>query len=150
MSLETQLTESMKDAMKSKDSNTLTALRSIKAAFLNLKTSEEFAGKDVTEEARLKALQKMVKQRQDSADIFKKADRAELHDKEVFEISIIERFLPKQMTDAEIEDVVKTTISNLGANSIKQMGLVMNVLKTALAGKADNKTVSDFVKKHLS
>ena len=150
MSLETQLSESIKEAMRAKDSNKLTALRSIRAAFLNLKTSEEFAGKEVPEEYRLKALQKMIKQRNDSADIFKGANRSELYEKEIFEISIIENFLPKKMTDAEVEIAVKEAIAETGALSVKDMGKVMGLLTKNLAGRADNKTVSNFVKQHLS
>jgi uncharacterized protein YqeY len=150
MSLETQLSESMVAAMKAKDSSTLTALRGIKAAFLNLKTSEEFAGKEVTEEAKLKALQKMVKQRNDSATIFKEKDRNDLYETEVFEISIIEKFLPKKMSEVEIEAEVKQAIAETGAKSPQEMGKVMGVLTKKLAGKADGKTISDLVKKLLA
>ena len=148
--LETQISEAMKEAMKAKDSSTLTALRGMKAAFLNLKTSEEFAGKDVPEESKLKALQKMVKQRNDSAEIYKKADRTELYNQEIFEISVIEKFLPKKMTDVEVENAVKDAITETGASSIKDMSKVMGLLTKNLAGKADNKVVSGFVKQLLS
>ena len=148
--LETQISEAMKEAMKAKDSSTLTALRGMKAAFLNLKTSVEFAGKDVPEESKLKALQKMVKQRNDSAEIYKKADRTELYNQEIFEISVIEKFLPKKMTDVEVENAVKDAITETGASSIKDMSKVMGLLTKNLAGKADNKVVSGFVKQLLS
>ncbi len=150
MSLETQISESLKEAMKAKDSVKLTAIRAIKTAFSNLKTSEEFAGKDVPEEARLKALQKLVKQRNDSAEIYKGANRTELYNQEISEISIIEQFLPKKMSDEEIETSVKEAIAQIGAKSPQDMGKVMGVLTKSLAGKADNKTVSTLVKKLLS
>lgn len=150
MSLETQISESLKEAMKAKDSVKLTAIRAIKTAFSNLKTSEEFAGKDVPEEARLKALQKLVKQRNDSAEIYKGANRTELYNQEISEISIIEQFLPKKMSDEEIETSVKEAIAQIGAKSPQDMGKVMGILTKSLAGKADNKTVSTLVKKLLS
>jgi hypothetical protein len=146
MSLETQVMDSMKEAMKSKDAETLGALRGIKAAFQTLNTS----GKEVTEEVRMKELQRMVKQRQESAVIFKEADRAELYDKEVFEISVIEKFLPKQMSEAEVEAEVMLAITETGASSIREMGKVIGVVSKKLVGKADGKTISDIAKKLLA
>ena len=146
MSLETQVMESMKDAMKSKDSETLGALRGIKAAFLVLNAS----GKEITEDVRTKELQRMVKQRQESAEIFNKNNRKELADKEIFEISVIEKFLPKQMTEAEIQLEVEAAIAETGAKDIKEMGKVVGPLTKKLLGKASGKTISEITKKLLS
>lgn len=144
--LETQVMESMKEAMKSKDADTLGALRGIKAAFSTLNTS----GKEITEDVRLKELQKMVKQRQESATIFKDNGRQELADKELFEISVIEKFLPKQMNEDEIEAEVKIAIEQTGASSIKEMGKVIGVVSKKLVGKADGKLISDITKRILA
>jgi len=146
MSLETQVMESMKEAMKSKDAETLGALRGIKAAFLTLNTS----GKEITEDVRMKELQRMVKQRQESATIFNENNRKELADKEIFEISVIEKFLPKQMSEAEIEAEVKSAINETGATSIREMGKVIGLVSKKLIGKADGKTISDIAKKMLA
>ncbi len=146
MTLEIQLSESMKEAMKAKNTNTLNALRGIRASFLNLNKN----GKDIDESDQLKELQKMVKQRQESAEIYKSANRAELYEQEIFEISVIEQFLPKKMTEEEVENAVKNAIVETGANSIKDMGKVMGILSKNLAGKADGKTISNFVKQYLS
>jgi len=146
MTLETQIMDSMKEAMKSKDSETLNALRGIKAAFLTLNTS----GKEVTEDIRMKELQRMVKQRQESATIFTQNGRNELAEKELFEISVIEQFLPKQMTEAEIEAEVKAAIAEVNATSIKEMGKVIGLVSKRLIGRADGKTISDLAKKCLA
>lgn len=146
MNLETQIVEAMKTAMKAKDMTKLEALRGIKASFLNLNTS----GKEITEDIRLKELQRMVKQRQESASIFKDANRAELYNKEMFEISIIETFLPKQLSAEEVETEVKAAIAEIGATDIKQMGKVIGLVSKKLIGKADGKTISEITKNLLS
>ena len=146
MTLETQVMDAMKEAMKSKDSETLNALRGIKASFLTLNTS----GKEVTEDVRMKELQRMVKQRQESATIFTQNGRNELAEKELFEISVIEKFLPKQMTEAEIEAEVKAAIAEVNATSIKEMGKVIVLVSKKLIGRADGKTISDLAKKCLA
>jgi uncharacterized protein YqeY len=146
MSLETQVMDSMKEAMKSKDSETLGALRGIKAAFLTLNTS----GKEITEDVRMKELQRMVKQRQESAAIFTDNGRQELANKELFEISVIEKFLPKQMSEAEVEAEVMLAITETGATSIREMGKVIGVVSKKLIGKADGKTISDIAKRLLA
>jgi hypothetical protein len=147
---EAQLSSAMKDAMKSKDTNSLTALRGIKTALINLQVSEDYAGKEVPEDVKLRALQKMVKQRQESFDVFSKNGRNDLAEKESFEISVIEKFLPSKLSDAEVETIVKDTIIEVDAKNQKEMSKVMAALKTKLAGKADNKLVSELVKKNLS
>lgn len=150
MTLETQVMDSMKEAMKSKDTETLSALRGIKAAFLTLNSSKEYIGKIISEEIRMKELQRMIKQRQESASIFTQNGREELANKEMFEISVIEKFLPKQLTDEEIEAEVKLVITETGATSIQQMGKVIGIVSKKLVGKADGKKISDIVKKSLA
>ena len=146
MLLEAQVMESMKDAMKSKDAETLGALRGIKAAFQTLNTS----GKEITEDVRMKELQRMVKQRQESAEIFKGANRTELYNKEVFEISVIEKFLPKQMTEDEIRAEVEAAIAETGAKSVQEMGKVVGILSKKLVGKASGKMISEIAKSILA
>jgi hypothetical protein len=145
MSLETQVMESMKIAMRAKDATTLTALRGIKAAFQKLDTS----GDTVTEDTRLLALQKMIKERNEAADIYKANNRNDLYTIEVSEISVIEKFLPTQLSDAEVEVEVKSAIAETGATTIREMGKVMAILSKTLVGKASNKVISDTVKKLL-
>ncbi|MBX9782217.1 MAG: GatB/YqeY domain-containing protein [Chitinophagaceae bacterium] len=145
MSLETQVMAEMKEAMKAKDEASLRGLRAIKAALLLLKTS----GTEVTEDAELKMLQKMVKQRKDSLDIFKQQNRTDLAQKEEEEIKVIEKFLPQQMSEDELKLAVQKIIIDTGASSAADMGKVMGAATKQLAGKADGKTISAVVKELL-
>jgi uncharacterized protein YqeY len=145
MSLETQIMAQMKDAMKSKDEASLRGLRAIKAALLLLKTS----GSEVTEDAELKMLQKMVKQRRDSLEIFQQQNRADLSQKEEEEIRIIEQFLPQPLSNEELQLAVQKIIIETGASSPADMGKVMGVATKQLAGKADGKAISAAVKELL-
>ena len=146
MSLETQVMESLKAAMRAKDEDALRAIRGIKATFQTLNTS----GKDITEDDRLKSLQTMVKQRNESAKMFKDNNRMDLYDKEVSEIAIIEKFLPKQLSESEIENEVRLAITETGATSIREMGKVIGYVTKKLVGQVDGKIVSDTVKKLLA
>lgn len=139
----------LKEAMKSKDQTKLTALRAIKSAIL-LAQTEGGASKDLGEEQELKLLQKLVKQRKDSAAIYQEQDRADLAQPELDEAAIIESFLPEAISEAEIEKVVVSTIEKLGASGMKDMGKVMGVVSKALAGRADGKTISQIVKSKLA
>jgi uncharacterized protein len=149
MSLEQNVMAEMKDAMKSKNEAALRGLRAIKAAIILAKTSEG-AGGELKEEDETKLLQKLVKQRRDSLEIFKKQNREDLAQKEQEEISIIERFLPKQMTDEELKSELSAIISEIGASSAADMGKVMSVATRKFAGKADGKSISAAVKELLS
>ena len=140
--------DEMKTAMKAKDEAGLRGLRAIKAEIIKAKTDPGANGV-LTEDVALKMLQKMVKQRKESADIYKSNGREDLYQVEVSEISVIDEFLPKQMSREEIEIEVKNIISNLGATSIKEMGRVMGAASKALSGRADNKIVSEIVKSSL-
>lgn len=149
MSLETAIMAMMKDAMKSKDEATLRGLRAIKAEIIKAKT-EPGAGGSISEDGELKLLQKLVKQRKDSLEIFNQQNRADLAQKEQEEIAVIEKFLPKQMSEAELEAALKEIIAQVGANSAADLGKVMGVASKQLAGKADGKTINAVVRTLLS
>ena len=148
MSLQKQVMEKMKEAMKAKDTVALQALRAVKSAFLLAKT-ETGAGDDLTEDQEMKIIQKQVKQRKDSADVFLKQGRQDLADPELAEIAVLEQFLPEALSEEEIEGVVISTIEGIGASGMKDMGKVMGIVSKELAGQADGKIISQFVKKHL-
>lgn len=148
MSLQKQVMEKMKEAMKAKDTVALQALRAVKSAFLLAKT-ETGAQEELTQEQEIKIIQKQVKQRKDSAAIFLQQGREDLAKPELEEIAILEQFLPEALTDEEIEAVVIATIDDLGATGMQDMGKVMGKVSKDLAGKADGKTISSLVKKHL-
>ena len=144
MSLSEQINDQMKQAMKAKDQSTLRGLRAIKAALLLLQTQE--GGGEVTEKDEMEALVKMAKQRKDSIRIFNEQGRSDLSKIEEEELSIIEKFLPAQLSPEEIENEVKSIISQLGATSMKDMGKVMGMANGKLKGKADGKLIADMVK----
>ncbi len=148
MSLEQKIMAEMKDAMKSKNESLLRGLRAIKAEIIKAKT-EPGAGGEIDEATELKFLQKMMKQRKDSLEIFEKQGRNDLAEKEKEEMQVIERFLPKQLSEAEIREVVAGIIRNTGAASQADMGKVMGAASKELAGKADGKTISAIVKELL-
>lgn len=148
MSLEQNIMAQMKDAMKAKDEAGLRGLRAIKAAILLAKTSG--SGSEITADDEIKLLQKLVKQRKDSLDIFRQQNRADLAQKEEEEIAIIEKFLPKQMDTEELKTIIAAIITQTGASSPADMGKVMGVASKQLAGQADGKTISAVVKELLS
>lgn len=149
MSLEQQIMAEMKDAMKSKNEAALRGLRAIKAAIIIAKT-ESGAGGVVSEDAEMKMLQKLVKQRKDSLEIFQQQNRADLAQKEIEEITIIEKFLPKQMDAAELKLAIENIVKEVGATGTQDMGKVMGVASKQLAGKADGKSISAVVKELLN
>ena len=149
MALEQQIMAEMKDAMKAKDEATLRSLRAIKAEIIKAKT-EPGAGGEIDEATEQKFLQKMMKQRRDSLEIFEKQGRADLAVKEKEEMAVIERFLPKQLGEAEIKSIVEKIIADTGAALPADMGKVMGVASKQLAGKADGKTISNIVKELLN
>jgi len=148
MSLETKINEDIKGAMLARDAKKLEALRAVKAALLLEKTREGSTG-EVSVEEELKILQKLVKQRKESAEIYENANRKDLADKELFDAAIIETYLPQQLSEEEVTGIIKNLISQMGATSIKDMGKVMGVASRELAGKADNKMISVIVKSLL-
>lgn len=149
MALEEQIMAEMKDAMKAKNEGVLRSLRAIKAEIIKAKT-DPGAGGSIDEATEQKFLQKMMKQRRDSLEIFEKQGREDLAAKEKEEMAVIEKFLPKQMSEAEIKDAVAKIITETGAGSAADMGKVMGVASKQLAGKADGKTISNIVKELLN
>jgi uncharacterized protein YqeY len=149
MSLQKDIMTAMKAAMKSKDQVALTALRAVKSAIL-LAQTESGAKAELTEEQELKILQKLVKQRKDSAAIFEEQDRKDLAEPELAEAEVIGQFLPEALSEEEIEKVVVMTIESVGASGMKDMGRVMGLVSKELAGKADGKTISTIVRAKLA
>jgi uncharacterized protein YqeY len=149
MSLEQQIMTEMKEAMKAKNEAGLRGLRAIKAEIIKAKT-EPGAGGEISAEKEIAMLQKMVKQRRDSLEIFKQQNRTDLAGKEQEELDIIERFLPAQMSEEELKKEVQQIITEVGAASPADMGKVMGVATKKLAGKTDGKAISAAVKELLS
>ena len=149
MNLEQKIMAELKAAMLAKDEAALRSLRAVKAAILLAKTSEG-AGGELKEEDETKLLQKLVKQRKDSLEIFEQQNRTDLAQKEKEEIAVIEKFLPKQLSQEEIRDALTRIIATTGASSPADMGKVMGVATRELAGKADGKTISAIVKEMLA
>ncbi|MFM2117469.1 MAG: hypothetical protein RL316_659 [Bacteroidota bacterium] len=149
MSLEQQIMSDLKAAMLAKDEVALRSLRAIKAAILLAKTAEGSSG-ELSADAEMKILQKMVKQRKDSLDIFSQQGRTDLAQKEQEEIAVIEKFLPKQMEAEELRVVLKEIIAKTGASTAADMGKVMGAANKELAGKAEGKLIASLVKELLS
>lgn len=149
MSLEQKINQDIKAAMLAKDNARLRGLRAIKAAILLAKT-EKAANEELTEEAEIKVLQKLVKQRKESGEIYKAQGRDDLYQIELEEQNVIEEYLPKQLSREEIEEIVKKIIAETGASGVKDMGRVMGVANAQLAGRADGRTISEIVKSSLA
>lgn len=149
MGLEIQINNDIKAAMLARDKKKLEALRAIKAALLLEKTGKDVSSGEIPESVEMKILQKLVKQRKESAAIYREKNRIEMAEDEEFQSSIIERYLPEQMSEAEIEEIIASIIAETGASTIKDMGRVMGMASKKLAGKADNKTISLIVKQKL-
>jgi uncharacterized protein YqeY len=147
MSLVNEVNEGIKEAMKAREEGRLRALRSIKSAFLLLATAE--GGAEVTDDACIKALQKMAKQRKDSIAIFEQQGRNDLAEKEIEELRVIESYLPAQMDAAAVEEKIRAIIAETGAVDAKDMGKVIPAAMKALGGMADGKLISEIVKKIL-
>ncbi|WP_047790374.1 GatB/YqeY domain-containing protein [Tenacibaculum mesophilum] len=148
MSFQKQVMDKMKEAMKSKDTVALTALRALKSAFM-LANTEAGAG-ELTEAEELKIIQKQVKQRKDSATVFTEQGRNDLAEPELAEAAILEQFLPEALSEEEIGNIVEKTIADVGAEGMKDMGKVMGIVSKQLAGQADGKTISAIVKAKLA
>lgn len=149
MSLEQKIMDELKTAMLAKNQAVVRSLRAVKAAILLAKTSEGVGG-ELKEDDEIKLLQKLVKQRKDSLEIFQQQNRSDLAQKEKEEIEVIEKFLPKQISAEELKEIVSKIIVNLGASSPADMGKVMGTATKELAGKADGKTISALVKELLA
>lgn len=149
MGILNNLTNEIKDAMRAKDKLKLEALRSIKTAVMLLQT-QAGGTSELSDEDEIKLVQKLVKQRRDSAAIFREQDRADLAEPEEAQAAVISAFLPKQLSEEEIKSIVAEVIANTGASGMKDMGKVMGVASKQMAGKADGKTISTIVKALLS
>ena len=149
MNLAQQVMNEMKEAMKAKDEAGLRGLRAIKAEIIKAKT-EPGAGGEISADGEMKLLQRLVKQRRDSLEIFTQQNRADLAQKEQEELNIIEKFLPKQMSEDEVKTELVKIITEVGASSPADMGKVMGFATKQLAGKADGKVISSLVKELLA
>ena len=149
MSLINKISDSIKNAMKSKDSISLESLRAIKSSLLLAKTQKGVSS-DITETEEIKILQKLVKQRKESAEIYMSQNRNDLADTELSQAKIIEKFLPDQLELNEIERIISELIIEIDADGMKDMGKVMGIATKKLSGKADGKTISNIVRSKLS
>lgn len=148
MSLEEKINSGIKTSMLAKDKTALDALRAVKAAILLLKTEKNAA--PITEEVEIKLLQKLVKQRKEAADIYQAQNREDLAKDELAQMEVIAQFLPAQLTEEEIAVSIQQMIKEQNISGIKEMGKLMGIASKSFAGKADNKLVSDIVKRLLS
>ncbi len=148
MNLEEKINADLKTAMKTKNQAALRGIRAIKAAILLAKT--DGTGRKLDEKASIKLLQKLVKQRQDSLEIYTKQGREDLASIEKEEIEVIQKYLPEQMSESELKTVLEEIVRSSGADSMKDMGKVMGMANAKLAGKADGKTIASIVKELLS
>ena len=149
MDLFERISADIKGAMLAKDKVRLETLRGIKKEFLEAKTAKGADG-ELSDDTAVKIMSKMVKQRRETAEIYKSQNRPELAESELAEAAVIEEYLPKQLSESELEEVLKTIIAQTGATSAKEMGKVMGVASKALAGKADGRAISAKVKELLS
>lgn len=148
MALEDRVNQDLKTAMKAKDKAAMRGIRAIKSAILLAKTDE--SGQAITEEREIKMLQKLIKQRKDSLEIYVKQNREDLAKIEREEIEVIQKYLPEQLSETELEEKLSLIISQVGASSMRDMGKVMGLANKQFAGRADGKTISAIVKKILS
>jgi uncharacterized protein YqeY len=148
MSLQENVNEQLKAAMKAKDTVALESLRAIKTAIMMTQT--QAGAKELTSDDEIKLVQKLVKQRKDSAEIFHQQGRVDLAEPEEAQIKIIEQFLPKQLDEAAITEIVAAIIAKTGAAGMQDMGKVMGMASKEMAGKADGKTISSIVRQKLS
>ena len=148
MSLQTKIMDVMKEAMRSKDTVALEALRAIKSELLLAQTATG-SKEEISEADEIKILQRLVKMRKDSAEIFTKQNRPDLAEPELAQIAVIEQFLPVQLSEAEVEAIVSKIIAETGASGIASMGKVMGLASAQIGGQAEGKTISAIVKKLL-
>ena len=151
--MENRIQTDIMAAMKAKDEVALTTLRGIKTAIMQYKTSSNFKGdrdSNLSDSEVIKIMQKLAKERKETAEVYKSAGRTELAEKELAEANIIDSYLPKAMTESEVEEMVKTVIAEVGATSMKEMGLVIKNVNAKANGRTDGKTISTIVKRLLS
>jgi len=151
--MENRIQTDIMAAMKAKDEVALTTLRGIKTAIMQYKTSSNFKGdrdSNLSDSEVIKIMQKLAKERRESAEVYKNAGRMELAEKELAEANIIDAYLPKAMTEAEVEDLVRIAIAEIGATSMKEMGLIIKSVNAKANGRTDGKTISTIVKRLLN
>ena len=151
--MEKKIQSDIMNAMKSKDEITLKTLRGVKTAIMQYKTSSTFKGdRDalLPDSEVIKIMQKLAKERKETAEVYKNAGRTELSEQELAEANIIEQYLPQAMSESEVEELVKASIAELGATSMKEMGLVIKDVNAKANGRTDGKTISTIVKRLLS
>jgi len=149
MSLIVKIDQDIKTAMLGREKEKLEALRAVKSALLLART-EKGAAEEISEDTEIKLLQRLVKQRKESAAIYQQQNRKDLADKELFEVSIIDKYLPEQMSDEELTKIIKSLIEQTGAKGMADMGKVIGMASKQLAGKAEGKAIADKVKALLS
>ncbi len=147
MTLFDQINADVMKAMKARDKEKLAALRAVKAEFLLLKTAA--GNQTISSETEIKTLQKMIKQRKDSAEVYKQQNRDDLYEKEMTDVPYIEAYLPKQMTENDLAEGIKSIIEQTGATSMKDMGKVMGIATKQFAGKAEGRLIASKVKELL-
>jgi uncharacterized protein len=150
MELEKLINNDLKQAMLARDKEKLDALRAIKAALLLEKTGKDVTSLEIPDEVEVQLLAKLIKQRKAAVEIYTAQNRQDLADVELYQISIIEKYLPQQISEEEVRNVIKEVIASAGATTIKDMGKVMAAASKALAGKAENKMISTIIKELLS
>ncbi|HLS12129.1 MAG TPA: GatB/YqeY domain-containing protein [Flavobacteriaceae bacterium] len=148
MSILKETTQAMKDAMRAKDADTLAALRAIRAAITN--EQMELGVEELDEKDSIKVLQRLAKQRKDSAAIYKEQDRTDLVETELAQLKVIESYLPEQLSEEEVRKIVQEVIDEVGAEGMKDMGRVMGAANERLAGQADGKTIASITKSILA
>jgi len=149
MGLAEKINDDIKQAMLAKDKRKLEALRAVKAALLLIKTGKDTSSDEIPETIEMQMLQKLVKQRKETAVIYQEQNRPELAEEELFQAAIIEKYLPEQMGADELKKIVQEIITLTGATGIRDMGKVMGMASKKLSGKADNKAISEIVKQLL-
>ena len=148
MSLLDKINQDIKSAMKEKQAVKLSALRAIKSELLLEQTS--VSAKEITEDKEIKIIQKLIKQRKDSADIYEKENRKDLYEKEISEIKFLEEYLPEQLSEEELDTIIKSAVEQVGASSMKDMGKVMGIVNAKVAGRAEGKIIAQKVKSMLA
>jgi uncharacterized protein YqeY len=149
MELEKLINNDLKEAMKAKDKRKLEALRAIKSALLLEKTGKDVADGEIPDSVEVKMLRKLVKQRKDAAAIYREQNRPDLAEEEEYQAGIIEKYLPQQLGEEEVKAIVEKVITDMEAKSMKDMGKVMGQATKVIAGRADNKLVSQIVRARL-
>lgn len=149
MNLLETINNDIKLAMKARHTEKLSALRAVKSELLLEQTSSG-ASETISEEKGIKIIQKLIKQRKDSADIYKTENRSDLYEKEISEIEFLEAYLPEQISDEELTAIIKAAIDETGADSMKNMGKVMGIVNKKVAGKAEGKIIAQKVKSLLA